>query len=138
VSDRPGAGGAAGTPAAAERRAAKFRQAAFVYLHLAVLYEATVYAMLGPGLLPTRFGPPWMWLVVGAVVAGSVFVGLLRWQNAWLARAVWVFQALRLPGLIGAAFFPESEQRAPTALYLTAVIAIVITMWMLARAGWDL
>ena len=39
-------------------RVGKFRQAGFVYLHVAILYEAAVYAMLEAGTLPTRFGPP--------------------------------------------------------------------------------
>ena len=37
-------------------RVAKFRQAGFVYLHVAILYEAAVYAMLQAGTLPLRFG----------------------------------------------------------------------------------
>lgn len=40
-------------------RVAKFRQAGFVYLHVAILYEAAVYAMLQAGTLPLRIGPPW-------------------------------------------------------------------------------
>ena len=60
-------------------RSVKYRQAAFVYLHVALLYEAAAYAMWRAGRLPyTRLGPPWPWLVVGAVVAALVFVGLLR------------------------------------------------------------
>ena len=50
-------------------RVAKFRQAGFVYLHVAILYEAAVYAMLGAGALPARFGPPVVWLIGGGAVA---------------------------------------------------------------------
>ena len=79
-------------------RAAKFRQAAFVYLHVAVLYEATAYAMWRSGRLPvSRLGPPWLWLILGALIAGAVFVGLYRWQNPWFARLIWVVHAARLP-----------------------------------------
>ena len=44
-------------------RARKFRQAAFVYLHVAILYEAAAYVMWREELLPARFGPPWLWLL---------------------------------------------------------------------------
>lgn len=116
----------------------KFRQAAFVYLHVALLYEAAAYAMLGGGLLPTRFGPPWIWLVLGAVVAGVIFVGLLRWQNAWFARGVWAIHALRLPALIKGAFFAGADARMPSGFYIMALVVVMINLWMLARAGWDL
>ena len=78
-------------------RARKFRQAAFVYLHVAILYEAAAYVMWREGLLPARFGPPWLWLLFGAVVAGAIVYGLLRWHNAWFARVVWALHGLRLP-----------------------------------------
>lgn len=116
----------------------KFRQAAFVYLHVALLYEAAVYAMLGRGVLPTRFGPAWMWLVLGAVVAGGVFVGLFRWQNVWFARGVWAIHALRLPALIKGAFFAGADARMPPGFYIMAIVVVMINLWMLARAGWDL
>jgi hypothetical protein len=119
-------------------RATKFRQAAFAYLHVAILYEAAVYAAWGRGLLPTRFGPPWLWLLLGAVVAGTVFVGLYRWQNVWFARVIWAIHALRLPALIDGAFFSGADARLSPAFYLTAVVVVVINLWMLARAGWDL
>ena len=35
-------------------RATKFRQAAFVYLHVAILYEAAAYAMWRAGRLPVE------------------------------------------------------------------------------------
>jgi hypothetical protein len=122
-----------------EMRAVKFRQAAFVYLHVAILYEAAAFVMMGRGLLPRQFGPPWIWLVVGAIVAALVFVGLYRWQNVWFARAVWAMHGLRLPALINGAFFAGAETRpVPPSFYITAIVVVLINLWMLARAGWDL
>lgn len=119
-------------------RAIKFRQAAFVYLHVAILYEAAAYAMWRVGRLPaTRLGPPALWLAVGALVAGLVFVGLLRWQNLLFVRVVWVVHGLRLPSLIHGAFF-ASAGALPPAFYLTAIVVVMINLWMLARAAWDL
>lgn len=120
-------------------RAVKFRQAAFVYLHVAILYEAAAYAMWRAGRLPhTRLGPPALWLVLGAVVAGLVFVGLLRWQHPTFARVVWLVHGLRLPALVHGAFFAGASPVAPPAFYLAALVAVMINLWMLARAGWDL
>lgn len=119
-------------------RAIKFRQAAFVYLHVAILYEAAAYGMWRAGRLPaTRLGPPTLWLALGAFVAGLVFVGLLRWQNLLFARVVWVVHGLRLPSLIQGAFFAGAGA-LPPAFYLTAILAVMINLWMLARAAWDL
>ncbi len=119
-------------------RAIKFRQAAFVYLHVAVLYEAAAYVMWRAGRLPqTRLGPPALWLVLGAVVAGLVFVALLRWQNVTFARIVWVVHGLRLPSLIHGAFF-SGVGALPPSFYITAIVAVMINLWMLARAAWDL
>ncbi len=118
-------------------RVHKFRQAGFVYLHVAVLYEAAVYAMLDAGTLPTRFGSPVLWLVAGAGVAALVFVGLYRWRNVWFARVVWVLNAFRTPALIGGAFFAAPTTVTPPSFYLTALVVVVIDLWMLARAGWD-
>ncbi|MDQ3698792.1 MAG: hypothetical protein M3373_12345 [Gemmatimonadota bacterium] len=123
---------------AAAARANKFRQAAFVYLHVAILYEAAAYGMMKHGQLPVRFGPPWVWLVAGAVVAGAIFLGLYRWQNPWFARAVWAVHSLRLPALIDGAFFAGAEARVGPSFYLTAIVVVMINLWMLARAGWDL
>jgi hypothetical protein len=120
------------------RRATKFRQAAFVYLHVAILYEAAALAMMDRDMLPSRFGLPWIWLVAGAVVAALVFVGLYRWQNAWFARAVWAIHGLRIPALVSGAFFAEQPARMPPGFYLTALVVVMINLWMLARAGWDL
>jgi hypothetical protein len=119
-------------------RATKFRQAAFVYLHVAILYEAAAYAMWRAGRLPsTRLGPAWLWLILGGIVAGVVFLALLRWQNALFARVVWALHGLRLPSLIHGAFFAGAGA-VPPAFYLTAMLAVMINLWMLARAAWDL
>ena len=120
-------------------RAMTFRQAAFVYLHVAILYEAAAWAMLRTGKLPyTRMGAPWLWLGLGALVAGLVFVGLLRWQNPWFARAIWVVHGLRLPSLVKGAFFAGPTPFLPQSFYLTAIVLVMINLWMLARAAWDL
>jgi hypothetical protein len=119
-------------------RATKCRQAAFVYLHVAILYEAAAYAMWRAGRLPqTRLGPPALWLVLGAIVAGLVFLALLRWQNVLFARVVWAVHGLRLPSLVHGAFFGATGA-LPPAFYLTAIVAVMINLWMLARAAWDL
>jgi hypothetical protein len=120
-------------------RATKFRQAAFVYLHVAILYESAAYAMWRANMLPTAgFGPPWVWLVAGVVVAGVVFVGLLRWQNAIFARVVWAIHGARLPFLIKYAFITTVEGAMTRAFYITAIVVVCINLWMLARAAWDL
>lgn len=109
-----------------------------MYLHVAILYEAAGYAMWRAGRLPaTRLGHPALWLLIGAAVAGLVFLGLLRWQNAWFARVVWLVHGLRLPWLMHGAFFPDVGGIAP-AFYLTAILVVTINLWMLARAAWDL
>ena len=119
-------------------RVAKFRQAGFVYLHVAILYEAAVYAMLGAGALPARFGTPVVWLIGGGAVAAFGFVGLYHWRNVWFARILWALNAARTPSLIGGAFFAAPERVTPSTFYLTALVVVVINLWMLARAGWDL
>lgn len=120
-------------------RERKFRQAAWVYLHVGILYEAAAYAMWQNGVLPTGgMGPAWAWLVGGAVVALLVFGGLYWWQNRWFARAIWAFNALRLPSLIGAGFFRGTDSEIAPAFYVTALVVVVINMAFLARAGWDL
>jgi hypothetical protein len=119
-------------------RATKFRQAAFVYLHVAILYEAAAYAMWRAGRLPsTTMGPPALWLVLGAIVAGLVFLALLRWQNVVFARVIWALHGLRLPSLVHGAFF-GSAGALPPAFYITAIVVVTINLWMLARAAWDL
>lgn len=126
-------------PSTRSGRERKFRQAAFVYLHVAILYEAAAYAMWQNGVLPTGgWGPPWIWLVFGAVVALAVFWGLLRWQNVWFARAIWALHSLRLPALISGAFLRGADGQIATSFYLTAIVVVVINLGFLARAAWDL
>lgn len=119
-------------------RSAKFRQAAFVYLHVGILYEMAVLVLWRQELMPADRGPVWLWLVFGAVVVALVFWGLWSWQNAWVARAVWALHALRVPVLIEGAFFPAAGARIPAGFYLTALGVVLVNLWMLARAGWDL
>ena len=119
-------------------RAAKFRQAAFVYLHVTFLYEAAAYVMWRQGLLPVNWGPGWAWLIVGALVGLSIFYGLLRWQNVWLAWVVWFIHGLRLPSLIHGAFVVADTGPLAPSFYLTAILVVMTNLWMLARAGWDL
>lgn len=124
-------------PIHAPERAAKFRQAAFVYLHVGLLYEAAVWTLWRAGHLPGARGPGWLWLLVGAAILAVVFLGLWRWQNVWFARAIWALHALRLPALINAAFVREPGL-LPPAFYVTALVVVLINLWMLARAAWDL
>jgi hypothetical protein len=119
-------------------RARKFRQAAFVYLHVGILYEAGVYVMAREGLLPTTRGPAALWLVFGAVITAVVVAGLWRWQNVWFARVIWALHALRLPALLGGAFFHDPAATIPPSLYLMAIPIVLLNLWMLSRAGWDL
>jgi len=121
-----------------ESRARKFRQAAFVYLHVGLLYEFAVWVFAGEGLLPGDRGPVWVWLVFGALIVALVFWALWRWQNEWLARVVWALHSLRLPALLEGAFFPEAAASIPPSFYLTALTVVLVNLWMLARAGWDL
>jgi len=127
-------------PAAERPRApdAKFRQAAFVYLHTAILYEIAAYHMMGTGLLPMRFGPPVLWLAFGAAIGAFVVYGLLRWRTPWFPRIIWIVHSGRLPALVKGAFFAGDEARLGPAFYITAILVVLITLWMLARAGWDL
>ncbi len=119
-------------------RSARYRQAAFVYLHVGLLYEAAVWSMAGAGVLPAGRGPVWVWLAVGAAITAFVFWGLWSWQNRWFARAIWALHALRLPALIEGAFFPAAEAALRPAFYLTALVVVVVNLGFLARAGWDL
>ena len=119
-------------------RGRKFRQAAFVYLHVGLLYLSAVYAMAGAGHLPEERGPVWVWLLLGALLLAAIFWGLWSWQNVWFARVIWALHALRLPALIQGAFFPDPGASLPGSFYLTAMIAVLVNLWMLARAGWDL
>lgn len=117
-------------------RALKFRQAAIVYLHYAILYEFGAWALLERGLFPESRGPQWMWFAMGAAIAVVVVWGLWWWQNPWFARAVWALVGLRLPTLIEGAFF-GGDLDVPGGLYLAAGLVILVNLWMLARAAWD-
>ena len=121
-----------------ERRSRKFRQAAFAYLHVGLLYEAAVWAMGQAGALPADRGPVWIWLLVGAGILAVVFWGLWSWQNRWFARIIWGLHALRLPALVEGAFLPGAASRLPPSFYLTALVVVVVNLAFLARAGWDL
>ena len=83
-------------------------------------------------------GPAWVWLILGALVAGAIFLGLLRWQNVWFARAVWLLHSMRLPALISSAFISTVQGELSRGFYITAIVVVVINLWMLARAAWDL
>ncbi len=119
-------------------RRAKYRQAAFVYLHVGLLYEAAVWSMAGAGVLPAGRGPVWVWLAVGAAIVAFVFWGLWSWRNRWFARAIWALHALRLPALIEGAFFPAAGASLRPAFYLVALAVVLVNLGFLARAGWDL
>ena len=123
-------------------RALKYRQAAFVYLHFGILYEAGAYVMYRQDLLPSNaaFGPPpWVWVfILGPAIAGAFFVALLLRPSPWLAGILWLIGAGRLPTLIHGAFVTADSGPLAPSLYVTALVVSVINMWMLARAAWDL
>jgi hypothetical protein len=119
-------------------RARKFRQAAFVYLHVGILYELAVLAVARAGLLPVGRGPLSVWLFFGAVLVAVVFWALWSKQLVWVARLVWAAHLLRLPALIGGAFFPPQSAAFPPSFYVFALVVVLLNAWMLARAGWDL
>jgi hypothetical protein len=120
-------------------RELKFRQAAFVYLHAAILREASAYEMWRAGLLPfSPLGSPLPWLIAGAVAAMLVFFGILRWQNVMFVRVVWALDAVLLVPLIRYAFFAGADRPIPRSFYVVGIGVITITLWMLARAAWDL
>ena len=130
--------GAAAAPFTSARRALKFRQAAIVYLHVTVLYEAAAYAMWRRGLLPTtRLGTGGVWLVIGLAMGLALTYALWRWHKPWLARSIWAIHALRLPTLITGAFFVGLGPRPITAGFYVTALVVVVNLWMLARAGWD-
>jgi hypothetical protein len=119
-------------------RSRKFRQAAFVYLLVGILYSGAVWAMAGAGILPAERGPVQLWIVFGVVIVAFVFWALWSWQNAWVARIVFVLHAFRVPPLIENGYFPDPDAAIPPSFYITALLVVVINLWMLARAGWDL
>ncbi|HUF69048.1 MAG TPA: hypothetical protein VMM79_10440 [Longimicrobiales bacterium] len=127
-----------GTPPAMDARTRKFRQAAFVYLHVAILYEFVVFVLWRQDLLPSTRGPGALWLVIGAGITAVVFWGLWSWRNVWFARTIWVLHALRLPALIAGAFFPQTGAVIPPGLWAMAIPIVLINLWMIARAAWDL
>jgi len=124
-------------------RDTKFRQAAIVYLHVGILYEAAVYVFWRQGILPEARGPAWLWLLLGAFLAGAISYALWRWQRTWLALLIWALHTLRLPPLIEGAFFGTAHTGTnvaaiPPAFYLTALVVVLFNLAMLARAGFDL
>lgn len=124
-------------------RETKFRQAAIAYLHVGILYEAAVFVFWRQGILPEARGPAWLWLLIGAVLAGLISYALWRWQHTWLALLIWALQLLRLPALIEGAFFARAHTGVdvaviPSSFYLTALIVVLINLALLARAGFDL
>lgn len=121
----------------------KYRQAAIVYLHMAILYEAAVYVFWRQGILPEARGPAWLWLLIGAVLSGLISYALWRWQHRWLAITIWALGTLRIPVLIEGAFFEKAHTfvdaaQIPGSFYLTALVIVLINLGMLARAGFDL
>ena len=129
----------AATLVRAASRELKFRQAAFVYLHAAILREAAAYEMWRAGLLPfSPLGSPLPWLIAGFFVALAVFFGILRWQNLAFVRVIWALDAVLLFPLIRYAFFAGADRPIPRSFYVVGIGVIMITLWMLARAAWDL
>jgi hypothetical protein len=118
-------------------RTTKFRQAAIVYLHYAILYLVGAWVLLERGLFPATRGPAWAWFVAGTAIAALVIWGLWWWRNPWFARVIWALVALRLPTLVEGAFFGGGIGGVPRALYLAAAIVVLINLWALARAAWD-
>ena len=121
-----------------ESQRRKLRQAAFVYLHLGVLYESAVFVMARRGLLGDRLGTPLFWLVAGALIVGGVFWALWSRESVWVARGIWLLGLFRIPTLIASAFFPLSTARVAPGFYVVALLVVLVNSWMLARAGWDL
>lgn len=124
-------------------REQKFRQAAIVYLHIGILYEAAVFVFWRQGILPEARGPAWLWLLLGAVLAGAIAFSLWRFQHRWLALTVWALGTLRLPALIEGAFFARAHTGVdvsliPASFYVTALVFVLVNLGFLARAGFDL
>lgn len=123
---------------AAPGRDRKFRQAAFFYLHVGILYECVVVVLWREGMLPPGRGSAPVWLVIGAAITGAIFWGLWSRRSVWLARLVWGLHALRLPAILRGAFFASPEAVVPSSLWLVALPIVLVNLWLLARAGWDL
>ena len=125
-------------PGQGSDRALKFRQAAFAYLMVGILYESAVWAVWREGLLPASRGPVALWLLLGGAIVALVVWSLIRYQRPWIARTVFVLHSLRVPSLISGAFFPSSDRDIGSSFYGAALVVVIINLWMLARAGWDL
>ena len=121
----------------ASARSAKFRQAAFFYLLVAVLYLSVVWILHEDGSVPAR-GPIGVYMAAGVAIAAGVFAGLWRWENVWVARLVCILGAFRIPALLRGAFLPAEGASLSETLYLVALVVVLINLWLLARAGWDL
>jgi hypothetical protein len=121
-----------------ESQRRKLRQAAFVYLHLGVLYESAVFVMARRGLLGDRLGTPWFWLLAGGLIMGGVFWALWSRESVWVARGIWLLGLFRIPTLLASAFFPLPTARVAPGFYVVALLVVLVNSWMLARAGWDL
>jgi hypothetical protein len=79
-----------------------------------------------------------LWLVVGALVLGAIVWGLWVWKHPWVARVLLAFNAIRVVGVMGPAFVSGPERGLTPAFYQLETVLLLINMWMLARAGWDL
>ncbi|MGH8436217.1 MAG: hypothetical protein ACRERX_17445 [Pseudomonas sp.] len=121
-----------------EARGQKFRQAAFGYLLVGLLYESSVWVIWRNGLLPGTRGPVFLWLLLGAGIVALVVRLLWQKRNPWIPRVIFGLHSLRLPTLIGGAFFPAGDARIPPAFYGAALVVVLVNLWLLARAGWDL
>jgi len=121
-----------------EARDQKFRQAAFGYLLVGILYESGVWVVWKNGLLPSGRGSVWVWLAIGAVILAAIVGALWRFRTPWLPRIIFVLHALRIPALIDRAFFSRVPSEIPHSLYAAALVVVLINLWLLARAGWDL
>lgn len=117
--------------------ASKFRQAAFFYLLVAVLYLSIVWVLHEDGRVPAR-GPIWVYMIAGTLIAAAVFLGLWRWRSVWVARIICVVGTVRIPALLRGAFLPEEGAGLSPSFYLAALVVVLINLWLLARAGWDL
>ena len=113
-----------------------------MYLHVLLLHLYAGYAMWRAGFFhASRLpGPSWMWLLIGGALGFAVFLALLRWRNVTFTRVIWAIHGIRIPALVHGAFFttpPDQGVLAPS-FFLTALVVVVINLWMLARAAWDL
>lgn len=119
-------------------QALKFRQAAFGYLLVGILYESAVWVAWRNDLAPTTRGPVWLWLLAGAAIVGLVFWALYGLQKRWVARLIFVLHALRVPTMLKGAFLATADAQLPASLYQFALVVVLINLWLMARAGWDI